>query len=92
MGGGGLGLVATGPDAEQTRWLTNAVAICSAMICVMMFALGFGLLTPVSGAVSALADLIGAVAASLKRASDQADRPSKASTLRERLQPPASPR
>jgi hypothetical protein len=27
----------------------------------MMFALGFGLLTPVSGAVSALADLIGAV-------------------------------
>jgi DNA-binding CsgD family transcriptional regulator len=32
-----------------------------AMICVMMFAFGFGLLTPVSGAVSALADLIGAV-------------------------------
>ena len=31
------------------------------MICVMMFAFGFGLLTPVSGAVSALADLIGAV-------------------------------
>jgi hypothetical protein len=67
----------TGPDAEQTRWLTNAVAICSAMICVMMFALGFGLLTPVSGAVSALADLIGAV-----RCLDQADRPSKTSTLR----------
>jgi hypothetical protein len=32
-----------------------------AMICVMMFAFGFGLLTPVSGEVSALADLIGAV-------------------------------
>src|ERR1700733_3951408 len=31
------------------------------MICVMMFAFGFGLLTPVSGAVSALSDLIGAV-------------------------------
>lgn len=39
------------------------VAILSAAICVTMFALGFGLLIPVSGAVSALADLMGVASA-----------------------------
>jgi DNA-binding CsgD family transcriptional regulator len=41
--------------------LRIASSTVRAMICVMMFAFGFRLLTPVSGAVSALADLIGAV-------------------------------
>jgi hypothetical protein len=39
------------------------VAILSAAVCVTTFALGFGLLIPVSGAVSALADLIGVASA-----------------------------
>jgi hypothetical protein len=39
------------------------VAILSAAICVTMFALGFGLLIPVSGAISALADLMGVASA-----------------------------
>jgi hypothetical protein len=39
------------------------VAILSAATCVTMFALGFGLLIPLSGAVSALADLMGVACA-----------------------------
>ena len=39
------------------------VAIFSAATCVTMFALGFGLLIPLSGAVSALADLMGVACA-----------------------------
>ena len=39
------------------------MAILSAAICVTMFALGFGLLIPVSGAISALADLMGVASA-----------------------------
>jgi hypothetical protein len=35
----------------------------SAAVCVTTFALGFGLVAPVSGAVSALADLIGVASA-----------------------------
>jgi hypothetical protein len=39
------------------------VAILSAAICVTMFALGFGMLIPTSGAVSSLADLAGVASA-----------------------------
>jgi hypothetical protein len=38
-------------------------AILSAAICVTMFALGFGMLISISGAVSSLADLVGVAAA-----------------------------
>ena len=35
------------------------VAMLSAAICVMMFALGFGFLIPISGAAGGLADMAG---------------------------------
>ncbi len=38
------------------------VVVLSAAICVTMFALGFGLLIPISGAVSGLVDLVGVAA------------------------------
>jgi hypothetical protein len=41
----------------------HLVATLSAGICVTMFALGFGVLIPMSGALSSLADLVGVASA-----------------------------
>jgi hypothetical protein len=41
----------------------TGVVILSAAICVTMFALGFGVLIPISGALSSLADLVGVASA-----------------------------
>ena len=49
----------TSPGAHQRRRVTTLVAILSAAICVTTFGLGFGLLVPISGALSSLADLVG---------------------------------
>ena len=39
------------------------VVILSAAICATMFALGFGVLIPISGALSSFADLVGVASA-----------------------------
>lgn len=51
------------PARQEQRRMITFVAILSAATCVTMFALGFGLLIPLSGAVSALADLMGVACA-----------------------------
>jgi hypothetical protein len=53
----------TSPGAHQRRRVTTLVAILSAAICVTMFALGFGVLIPISGALSSFADLVGVASA-----------------------------
>ena len=51
------------PWRPPTKTVTALVAILSAAICVTMFALGFGVLIPISGALSSLADLVGVASA-----------------------------
>ena len=48
---------------NQPGRVTTLVAILSAAICVTMFALGFGVLIPISGALSSFADLVGVASA-----------------------------
>jgi hypothetical protein len=49
--------------AGKRRGLMTPVVILSAATSVTMFALGFGLLIPISRAVGGLADLVGVAAA-----------------------------
>jgi hypothetical protein len=53
----------TSPGAHQRRRVTTLVASLSAAICVTMFALGFGVLIPISDALSSFADLVGVASA-----------------------------
>jgi hypothetical protein len=51
------------PGRPPTKTVMTLVAVLSAAICVTMFALGFGVLIPISGALSSLADLVGVASA-----------------------------
>ena len=53
---------ATRPYLQQVETAMTPVLILSSAICVTMFALGFGLLLPITSAFSGFADLVGVAA------------------------------
>jgi hypothetical protein len=57
------GALFVGAANPQRRWLMMPLAIGSAAICVTMFALGFGVLIPISAFAAGLADMVGIASA-----------------------------
>jgi hypothetical protein len=51
------------PGRPPTKTVMTLVAVLSAAICVTMFALGFGVLIPISAFAAGLADMVGIASA-----------------------------